>query len=802
MKTRKIVQSLAALFVSFASLVASPKRNADGKRYYLPSTDARVQRLISSLSNAQGERVLNTYAAVYYQNLRRNFPTNSQGTCSFVGISMMLSFWDSYMDDDFVPEEFEVGTAYSPSLGDDLPNDLPQFDVESPGVYSERSIGTSEPKEDFQEYLIGMANDMFGKECFESTDYPYGLTLYEQTHLSMYYLMYRRGITSNGAVVTCCDNASDIHDYVVSHITSGMPVMLNVSTLAGPHSVVAYDYNEGTNKLFVHTGWGGNDGNALTHVSLEQLGSSWSRIKSAMTIEGRSPGSAYERNHYISTSGKKVGAESFVYPRNLRLVSAAFADVAPTFKWESLYEEKWYVDYAPYIEFTVLNSNKWALYTINLTGENRFTLPIAVWNNLLYKDPFSDFWIRIKLRSDNHQFEENVCEGKFIKPSTQSECAQFSIIPNDYQGIYDQYTANEANRDTFISHRSASGVLFKTRRFRAGRFNSQRIVLSPKKRGFSEAFIEYQFSVPVDRVDIELSLWGSRWQEGLYSNSALAVVEVYRYDEYETIVDLLAEQSLIPAGWSNRKTYSLCFERPITRFRVRASTKEQNTNQNDLGRICIGGIRIYENSAYRDHETIEEMPTSGFEVPYDPQYWEIHEGWMYNCYSYALNDYFAFQPHPGQYAYEKGCQNNFFNLWKYDFDTYCSYGTIVQMVEQDSEYFISGESGQRGFTFRGIDKNAKCSNGCYKIALVFDLVSTAYDYHWYRQGPDGFWSHKPAAGLVRDFDFDGNPIYDPAYCNKMSSEDINREKNGIAEHYYHAPVYYFEVSPLYPTPEL
>jgi hypothetical protein len=46
------------------------------------------------------------------------------------------------------------------------------------------------------------------------------------------------------------------------------------------------------------------------------------------------------------------------------------------------------------------------------------------------------------------------------------------------------------------------------------------------------------------------------------------------------------------------------------------------------------------------------------------------------------------------------------------------------------------------------------------------------------------------------------PIMTRPIVTKMSSEDINREKNGIAEHYYHAPVYYFEVSPLYPTPEL
>lgn len=46
------------------------------------------------------------YAPVYFSNLRSNFGTNRFGTCAFVAMGMLLSFYDTYWDDSIVPSAY------------------------------------------------------------------------------------------------------------------------------------------------------------------------------------------------------------------------------------------------------------------------------------------------------------------------------------------------------------------------------------------------------------------------------------------------------------------------------------------------------------------------------------------------------------------------------------------------------------------------------------------------------------------------------------------------------------------------
>jgi hypothetical protein len=52
----------------------------------------------------------------------------------------------------------------------------------------------------------------------------------------------------------------------------------------------------------------------------------------------------------------------------------------------------------------------------------------------------------------------------------------------------------------------------------------------------------------------------------------------------------------------------------------------------------------------------------------------------------------------------------------------------------------------------------RCSKGSSKIALV---VHPGEDYHFYRQDPDGYWSHKDGANPVKRIDAEGRIIWNP-----------------------------------------
>ncbi len=54
--------------------------------------------------------------------------------------------------------------------------------------------------------------------------------------------------------------------------------------------------------------------------------------------------------------------------------------------------------------------------------------------------------------------------------------------------------------------------------------------------------------------------------------------------------------------------------------------------------------------------------------------------------------------------------------------------------------------------------NKRCPAGSSKVALV---VHPGEDYHFYREDPDGAWSHKDGSNKVKRFDAEGQPIVNP-----------------------------------------
>lgn len=59
--------------------------------------------------------------------------------------------------------------------------------------------------------------------------------------------------------------------------------------------------------------------------------------------------------------------------------------------------------------------------------------------------------------------------------------------------------------------------------------------------------------------------------------------------------------------------------------------------------------------------------------------------------------------------------------------------------------------------------NNVCPGKGHLVALV---VAPNWDYHWYRKGPDGKWSHKPGSTQATLVDNSGNPISDPRTANR------------------------------------
>ena len=65
--------------------------------------------------------------------------------------------------------------------------------------------------------------------------------------------------------------------------------------------------------------------------------------------------------------------------------------------------------------------------------------------------------------------------------------------------------------------------------------------------------------------------------------------------------------------------------------------------------------------------------------------------------------------------------------------------------------------------------NNKCPAEGHIVALV---IAPGWDFHWYRKGRNGYWSHKPGSTAVTNVDNNGVTIPDPRTANRGSYTDF------------------------------
>jgi hypothetical protein len=128
---------------------------------------------------------------------------------------------------------------------------------------------------------------------------------------------------------------------------------------------------------------------------------------------------------------------------------------------------------------------------------------------------------------------------------------------------------------------------------------------------------------------------------------------------------------------------------------------------------------------------------------YEPNWWNVSARQPYNnCYNYATNyrtDTFA---QPGRAA-----GTMYANLT-------CN---AVKPAAVADELIDSP----------GADN--KCPDEGHLVALV---IWPSYDFHWYRKGKDGLWSHKPGGTAVTNLDNSGNTISDPRNADRGGYTDF------------------------------
>ncbi len=320
------------------------------------------------------------------------------------------------------------------------------------------------------------------------------------------------------------------------------------------------------------------------------------------------------------------------------------------------------------------------------------------------------------------------------------------IVPTDY-GFEDAYPVDEVTKNEYTNH-NVGDLNFKTRRYRTGYIHNEYVVMSPIKTGITEAFIEYRFTEPVKRIDVELSHWREYTYEWLNSSTGKAELQTIDLMTGNWIeeIDLLEDISL-PTDRTQPKTYTIVFNNPIYRFRFYSKVNNPQTSSSNRGRICIGKMEIWQSKNY------DYLPLSGSELLYDTSLWNGDVEDNNNCYNYAINN----QVIPGtNVLYDKQQPGQYAGVSCYPFTK----ENLVSAVQADFAKYNADYG--TNLVFEEIGRYEKCPEGTYKVALV----AYSGDYHWYRQEADGYWSHKRGHSPVERIDYSGNLIIDPYTANR------------------------------------
>lgn len=94
---KKILIYLSVIFSFLVVLSTEEIHNIKGEE--IGGTEKNTQYYYD---NDDSISLNNYYATHYFYNLKNNFSNNLVGSCAYVALSMLLSFYDTYWDDSYI----------------------------------------------------------------------------------------------------------------------------------------------------------------------------------------------------------------------------------------------------------------------------------------------------------------------------------------------------------------------------------------------------------------------------------------------------------------------------------------------------------------------------------------------------------------------------------------------------------------------------------------------------------------------------------------------------------------------------
>lgn len=232
-----LISIIPVCFVGFSSLAHFDQ----AEMVFSPHDGAGV---CETMTDVNGLQMIPTY--YYFWNLEANFPTNRYGDCTWIAVTMYLSYLATVARSDIISDPY-----YVPSYGST--SDYASF-AESPGtIDGDPTLYDGVINSFYKWFVSTYTNDGFSYPVLQYN--PLYLLHYslQATLLRAYFddLSYSESADYFVIEYPAALPGESMYNHIVNELQSGRPVIANTPA----HSFIIYGYVPNTHQFVIHNGW-------------------------------------------------------------------------------------------------------------------------------------------------------------------------------------------------------------------------------------------------------------------------------------------------------------------------------------------------------------------------------------------------------------------------------------------------------------------------------------------------------------------------------------------------------------------
>lgn len=519
----------------------------------------------------------------YFENLVDFSAINSGSSCGYVSLTQALSYYDTFYNDHIIPEKYDRNYTTATTEAEvklHSPGILSQEYEPSEYDYSYYNFIHATADTDLQSRLTLEQNIIKGTD--NPTDFIPGIGAWDYSPILDKVIFEDSDTSDDFELIDSSVGETDVQqedakDYIRQLIDQNTPVIVHIQirdTISGQvsqqHSVVAYDYD--ANNIYANFGWGAN----YTHKPVNSY--SYNQIYWMATLDFKWT-SHQHSNNYIINGNTYSGCNHNEYLINSNDYSHT---VSPRFVWGGMEDYLFGRQITDYY-FNFYDRYGASVTTVHLNGQmfplTTYLLDEDSWKMIVQK--YGTIY-SVQMVFKNSDLNTNVFESEmytFIKPYSP----KLTVQANQY-GFAQQYYFKE-----MTTNHTVDEINFQTKRLRAGFFEGQWLVMSPRRAGAGVAYIHYIFDNPVSSIDFSIFSWSE--DEKLSHLDSTHIFEYKNQDgtwQTEKNFDIPTLQSYLR---DNPWQHYIKFPAGVTEFRFYTTSTAIGATKN-AGRTCIGDLEI------------------------------------------------------------------------------------------------------------------------------------------------------------------------------------------------------------------